>query len=191
MAERKTPKPKTGAAETPRARKRRRKGLPPISQAGALFRSDHPFHAPGSREEMNFIFTGQLTTIARGWRTLLNEHLRRIGQTQARWDALYWVGLADETASQRDLAERMAVEGPTLVRMLNILENEGLVERQTAPSDRRIKTIKLGHKGEEVLAEIAQIARPVRDDVMTDITDEEMKTCLSVFERLLTRLDKC
>jgi len=182
--------PKTPDRDAPRRRKRRRQGLPPISQAGVLFRSGHHFHEAGSRRELNFIFTGQLTTAARGWRTLLNEHLRQIGQTQARWDALYWVGLADEAASQRDIAERMAVEGPTLVRMLNILESEGLVERKAGASDRRVKTIKLAAKGEAVLADIARLAGPVRDEVMQDITDEELRTCLSVLERILARLDQ-
>src|SRR2546423_13052815 len=39
--------------------------------------------------------------------------------------------------SQRELAERMDIEGPTLVRHLDRLEKEGLIERRRDPHDRR------------------------------------------------------
>ncbi len=175
------------AASPPRRKKR---GLPRITEAGQRFREEHNFHEAGSRRELNFIFTGQLTMVARGWRTLLNESLREIGQTQARWDALYWISLAGDASNQSALAERMAVEGPTLVRMLNKLEEEGLVQRVADPADRRAKTIRLSADAETILARIAQIAGPIRDDVLSDVTEAEMRTCLSVFDRILARLEK-
>src|SRR2546421_1762258 len=40
--------------------------------------------------------------------------------------------------SQRELAERMDIEGPMLVRHLDRLEKEGLIERRRDPRDRRV-----------------------------------------------------
>ncbi len=84
----------------------------------------------------------------------------------------------------------MGVEGPTLVRMLNRLEQEGLVERREAPTDRRAKIIHLTPAAEQVMSQIAELSGPYRDDILQDISAEELRVCLSVFDRLMTRLER-
>ena len=164
--------------------------LPSISEAAYRFHDSHPFHAPGSRSELNETFTGWLNLIARRYRTQLNEHLRRIGQTQARWDALFWISVAKEGATQSELAERIGVEGPTLVRMLNRLEQEGVVERQGAKDDRRAKTIRMKPAAERALAQIAALSGPFRDELLQDVSDEELQTCLKVLSKVMARLER-
>ncbi len=171
-----------GAAESPK--------LPSIREAGDRFRETHHYHEPGSRADLNFQFTGRLNLIARRYRTRLNEQLRDVAQTQARWDALFWISVSGEGVTQSELAERMGVEGPTLVRMLNKLEQEGLVERRSTPGDRRAKTIRLRGEAEEVLASIAALSAPVREDILQDIDSEELRACLSVFDRVMARLER-
>ena len=184
--------------DTPEARKKKTKAsrrgqsstLPSIREAGDRFRETHHYHEPGSRADLNFQFTGRLNLIARRYRTRLNEQLRDIAQTQARWDALFWISVSGEGVTQSELAERMGVEGPTLVRMLNKLEQEGLVERRSTPGDRRAKTIRLRGAAEEVLASIAALSAPVRADILQDIDSEELLACLSVFDRVMARLER-
>ncbi len=183
-----------GAAEqgdkTRIPRNGRRRRMPTIRQAAELFWDSHHYHAPGSRAALNFRFTGRLNLIARRYRTSLNETLREIGQSQARWDALFWISVSGEDATQSELAERIGVEGPTLVRMLHKLEEERLVERVAAPSDRRAKTIRLSPAAEDVLAQIAALSGPFRDELLSDIPDEDLKVCISVFERIMGRLER-
>ena len=164
--------------------------MPTIAEAAELFQESHLFHPPGSRSALNFRFTGRLNLIARRYRTRLNELLKRIGQTQARWDALFWISVSGDAVTQSELAERMGVEGPTLVRMLNRLEQEGLVERREAPTDRRAKIIHLTPAAEQVMSQIAELSGPYRDDILQDISAEELRVCLSVFDRLMTRLER-
>jgi len=164
--------------------------LPSITEAATRFHISHPFHERGSRAEMNEIFTGWLNLIARRYRTRLNEHLRGIGQTQARWDALFWISVAEEGATQSELAERIGVEGPTLVRMLNRLEQEGVVERRGAKGDRRAKTIRMKPEAERALAQIAELSGPFRNDILQDVDDEELKTCLRALEKVMARLER-
>ncbi len=173
-----------------RARRRSVARLPSMAAAADQFRATHPFHEPGSRADLNFRFTGRLNLIARRYRARLNEELRAIGQTQARWDALFWISVAGDLATQSELADSMGVEGPTLVRMLNKLEQEGLVERLATPGDRRAKTIRLKGAAEAVLASIAGLSGPFRDGILQDIEPDELRTCLSVFERVMTRLEQ-
>lgn len=164
--------------------------MPTISEAAERFQESHHFHAPGSREALNFRFTGRMNLIARRYRTRLNEVLKRIGQTQARWDALFWISVAGEGATQSELAERMGVEGPTLVRMLNKLEQEGLVERMEDPSDRRAKTIRLSAAAEQALTDIAALSDPFRDELLHGIPDDDLEVALSVFDRIMARLER-
>ena len=172
------------------ARAPKRPQMPTTSEAAGLFWESHRFHPPGSREALNFHFTGRVNLIARRYRTRLNEVLRRVGQSQARWDALFWISVSGGEATQSELAERMGVEGPTLVTMLHKLEQEGLVERHKLEGDRRAKTIRLTAGAEQVLAEIAGLSGPFRDDLLAEIPDEDLKICLSVFDRIMGRLDR-
>jgi len=163
--------------------------LPTTAEAADRFYSSHKFHDPGSRADLNFRFTGRLNLIARRYRTRLNEALREIGQTQARWDALFWISVSEEGATQSDLAERIGVEGPTLVRMLNRLEQEGLVERRGAKGDRRAKTIRMKPAAEKALSQIAELSGPFRNDLLQDLSDEQLEGCMTVLDRILRRLD--
>ncbi len=164
--------------------------MPTIAEAANRFHDSHAFHAPGTRSDLNFRFTGRLNLIARRYRTRLNEVLKSIGQTQARWDALFWISVSGDAATQSELAERMGVEGPTLVRMLNTLEQEGLVERQATPGDRRAKTIRLNGGAEAALREIAGLSGPFRDDMLQDIGTEELESCLRVLDKIMARLER-
>ena len=167
-----------------------RRQMPTTAEAAERFWESHRFHAPGSREALNFHFTGRLNLISRRYRTRLNEVLRRIGQSQARWDALFWISVSGGEATQSELAERIGVEGPTLVTMLHKLEQEGLVERRQVQGDRRAKTIRLTPAAEQVLAEIAGLSAPFRDDLLAGISDKDLETCLSVFDRIIEGLDR-
>ncbi len=112
---------------------------------------------------------------ARRWRAIANEHLSRIGQTQARWEALYWIAVSQGGATQRELAECVGIEEPTLVRMLHRLEQEGLVERRASQADRRTKTIVLTKAAEPHMKAMSGVIDKLRVDVLRNINDEEIK----------------
>ena len=185
-----TPHNPTAPAGKANASSRGRHPMPTTSEAAELFWESHRFHPPGSRSALNFNFTGRLNLIARRYRTRLNEILRQVGQSQARWDALFWISVSGEGATQSALAERIGVEGPTLVSMLHKLEQEGLLERLNAEGDRRAKTIRLSPAAEQVLAQIAGLSGPFRDGLLDEISDEDLRICLSVFDRIMDRLDR-
>jgi MarR family transcriptional regulator for hemolysin len=127
---------------------------------------------------------------ARRWRTRLNEQLAAIGQTQARWESLFWIEISGGRATQRELAERVGIEGPTFARMLDRLEEEGLVERRASQSDRRTKTIALKKHAAPRLKEISDVTDKLRAELMKDIDSADLATCIAVFQRLLARLER-
>jgi MarR family transcriptional regulator, transcriptional regulator for hemolysin len=76
-------------------------------------------------------------------------------------------------ASQRELAELMGIEPPTLVRHLDKLAEEGLVERQPDPDDRRVVRVIVTRAGRKRLAQLHQVVHEV---------DAELRSVLSARE---------
>ncbi len=80
---------------------------------------------------------------ARAWRLKLDERLKPMGLSQAKWRTLLHLSVASETLTQAEIAARLGIEEPSLVTLLHRLENEGWVRRRNAPHDRRCKTVQL------------------------------------------------
>ena len=78
--------------------------------------------------------------VARRWRKLLDERLKDLGVTQARWFTLVCLPRGGGV-TQRELAHLMTIENPTLVRLLDSLEEQGLIERRHSERDRRARLL--------------------------------------------------
>lgn len=163
--------------------------LPTLSAAHAYFMNTF---GPAERQapDVNVFLTRKIMRFARRWRAIANEHLAAIGHTQARWEALYWIAVSQGGATQRELAECVGIEEPTLVRMLHRLEQEGLVERRASQADRRTKTIVLTKAAEPHLKAMSGVIDQLREDVLQGLSAEEITQAVSVLDRLLERLER-
>ena len=140
-----------------------------------------------SRQE-RYEFVRDWTTVGRRWRRRLDERLKPLNMSQARWTVLYFLGQATEVVNQSALADLIAVEPPTLVRVLDQLEKQGLLERQVSPDDRRVNLLRLTEAAQPVLARIETIAEALRIELMGDMTYEEYETDMKVIRRFRERL---
>jgi len=134
--------------------------------------------------------TVQLVLAARRWRSLLDEKLRPIEQSSARMEAMSAIMNSPALSPQVDIAKRLRIEGPTLTRMLDSLEKDGLVQRLPDPNDRRTNQLRLTDAGEDRLAEIFGVADTYRQRLMADFSEEEIETINRFLARLLERLDE-
>jgi MarR family transcriptional regulator for hemolysin len=125
-----------------------------------------------------------LSRTARMWRSRLDERLAPLGLTQAKWVILLHLSKSDGPLPQRELVDRVGVEGPTLVRLLDGLERLGLIERQDSHTDRRAKSVHLTVAAQPVLHDITRIAANLRKEILTGISDEDLNVCLGVFGRM-------
>lgn len=121
--------------------------------------------------------------IAETYRTMRRFYDRRasaLGITHAQWRVL--VLLSRETGlKQVELAERLDVEPITAGRMVDRLEEAGLVERQPVPGDRRAWKLVLTPKSEPILLRLRDLAEDAAADAFAGISSEE-------FEEMRTRL---
>ena len=133
-------------------------------------------------------FAQAISIVARRWRTRLDERLKPLDMSIARWGALYWLGQAGDGVSQAALAELAGVEPPTLVRVLDQLEAQGLVERRVSPTDRRVNLLSLTEAAKPLVAEIEAEAERLRVELLEGVSFEEYQTALSVMQKLSDRL---
>ena len=129
-----------------------------------------------------------LGMVARLWRAEIDRRLAAFGLTESRWLILLHLSRLGEAATQRELAEAVGVRGPTLVRTLDRLEAEGLIERRTEAGDRRTKSVHLRADAVPVLERIETTAAAVRAEILSGMSHAEVTTCLRVFEKIAAKL---
>ena len=167
--------------------------MPEVSSSGELFLRRREVYGEGvvpGPGSMNYPFSQGLTFVARRWRNLMNEELRAVGQSQARWGTLYWIAVFGDTVNQTELADRIGVEQPTLGRVLRDLEAEGLIERASGSADRRAKVIRLTPAAKPVMKQINRIADAVRARLLRGIDPDDLTVCMSVFAQILANVDE-
>ena len=133
-------------------------------------------------------FAIELGRVGRHWRKRLDERLKHADLTQARWLALLHLSRTGPM-SQRELAELLSVEGPTLVRVLDKLEQQGLVERRASGEDRRVKLIHLAQAAHPVLDEITSISTGLRNELLAQVADDELRAAWKVLKEIGDRLE--
>jgi MarR family transcriptional regulator for hemolysin len=133
-------------------------------------------------------FGASLGLVARLWRAEIDRRLSRFGLTESRWLTLLRLSRLEAPVTQQELADAVGVRGATLVRTLDWLEGEGLIERRSMAADRRTKSVHLQRRAAPVLARIDATTAAVRTEIFSGIPKEDIATCLRVFEKLTLRL---
>lgn len=129
----------------------------------------------------------ELLNFSRKLRAGFDATVREKGLTLPRVRVLYTL-LAEDGQTQRDLAAELEIETPTLVRLLDSMEEQGLIERRALETDRRAKQIFMTPAGAAVAAEMSVFADQFRDRLMENMSDDEMDQGLVMIRHLLGRL---
>lgn len=124
---------------------------------------------------------------ARLWRANLDKRLQPLGVSEARWQVLLHLHWRGDGVVQKTLAEWLAIEGPSLVRLLDRMATDSLIQRRTEHPDRRAKTVHLTPKAHLLIPEIKQIATQLRAELLVHITHDEIETCMHVLQQIRQR----
>ncbi|MCL1478613.1 MarR family transcriptional regulator [Marinobacter sp. M3C] len=135
-----------------------------------------------------FPFT--IARVTRRWRKMLDERLKGLGVTQARWSTMFYLKSGGEGLTQRELASLMAIENPTLVRLLDSLEGQELIERRPCPNDRRARRLHLTDGGRAFMDEMTSRADRLRDEMLEGVSEEDIEVTLRVFGTILENAHK-
>ena len=127
---------------------------------------------------------------ARAWRQKLDERLKPMGLSQAKWRTLMHLSLAGDALTQAEIAARLGVEEPTVVNLMHRLERESWITRKNSPHDRRCKMVLLGRRAQRVIAEINATAAKLRHELLAGIPSGDVATCMEVLGRIQERAEK-
>jgi MarR family transcriptional regulator for hemolysin len=136
------------------------------------------------------IFGPLLHGVAHAWRLKLDERLKPMGLSQAKWRTLLHLSIAPDALTQKQIAARLGIEEPTLVSLLHRLEKSGWVVRRDAEHDRRCKTVHLGTRARGVISQISATAEDLRRELLKDIPSAELRTCIRVLQRVRDKAEE-
>lgn len=129
-------------------------------------------------------FATRLLYVSRLWRRRADEAVKPHGVSEATALVLVQLSRLGEGIRQTTLAARLGVEGPSLVPQLDALEKAKILKREPDPDDRRAKALFLTGKGRRLVAEIEPEVAKVRAGLLADVSEAELMTCFTVFEKI-------
>jgi len=116
------------------------------------------------------------------------EMKNRLSLTGSQWKIILALNLSDGL-SQKELAEKIYVDGSTLVPIMDKMEREELVERIPDPKDRRNNRIFLTKKSESVVDSIIEIILQVRKLAYKGLSQGELESARAILKKIMDNAD--
>lgn len=110
---------------------------------------------------------------SRMMRRFYDRSASALGVTSAQWKMMLRLG-REPGLKQVELAERLDVEPITACRIVDRLEEAGLVERQRDPEDRRAWRLVLTPKAEPIVAKLRTLAEEMAGGAFEGLSEEEI-----------------
>ena len=133
--------------------------------------------------------SGLIVAVGRRHRQLAGELLHTIGLHPGQ--ELMLQLLSSGPLSQREIAERIGVEPPTVTRMLQRLELAGLVERSPDARDARVVQVSLSAHGRALqlpAAEVWRVLEARTTDSLSEVENAQLRALLTKVLGNLTRV---
>lgn len=127
-------------------------------------------------------------SLARLWRRRIDRELAAAGLTDASWTPLIHLAEAGTPLTQSDLAERVGIDGSSLVRIIDILETRGLLTRFVPPEDRRTRHLVMTEAGYAEVRALRLRLDAIEEDVLGDLPPETRSLMHDAFGSMIDAL---
>ena len=134
-------------------------------------------------------FSGALHNASRAWRQALDRRLKYLGVSQASWMTIAVAAKARAPLSQSELADRLGVEGATMVAMVDRLVKAGLVVREPSPTDRRVKRVVLTPAGNLLYDKVRAEAAAFCTELLANMDPKALLVATELLEGLQGTID--
>jgi DNA-binding MarR family transcriptional regulator len=127
--------------------------------------------------------------VARLMRRRFERRARQTGLSITRQQARALLSVArNEGLSQAAVATLLDIEPIALVRLLDRLHEEGLVERRLHPTDRRVRTLWMTPLGWTVVDRILAINAQIREEACAGMSPAAREALLQTLDHLKSNL---
>ncbi len=130
----------------------------------------------------------RLVGLARRWRKALDARLSSAGLSDATWAPLIHLHELGDGISQSELATAVGLDGSSLVRLLDLLVEQGLIERRPHASDRRIRLVQLTPAGRRTVASIRKRLGSIEIELLSDVHPDDAQAMLRAFDCIEARI---
>jgi MarR family transcriptional regulator, transcriptional regulator for hemolysin len=134
-------------------------------------------------------FSAALHNTSRAWRQALDRRLKFLGVSQASWMTIAVAAKARGPLSQSELANRLDVEGATMVAMVDRLVKAGLVVREPSTTDRRVKRVVLTAAGNLLYDRVRTEATAFRRELLATVEPKKLLVATELLEGLQGTID--
>ena len=91
---------------------------------------------------------------------------------------------AERDVFQKDLEQKFDIRKSTVTGILNTMERDGLLLRETVPYDARLRKMILTDKALQAKQNTEQVIDSVESQLSKGLTEEEITTFLSILEKI-------
>jgi MarR family transcriptional regulator for hemolysin len=104
--------------------------------------------------------------------------------SQASWMTIAIAAKARSPLSQSEFADKLGVEGATMVAMIDRLVKAGLVTREASTTDRRVKRIVLTPPGLKIYERVQAEAAALRRELLANTDPKQLLIATELLEGL-------
>ena len=140
-----------------------------------------------SRQSQNEQLFDEMSAFNRKLRAFFDAAVREEGLTLARARALFAIARRGPM-TQKELAEELEIETPTLVRVLDGMARQDLINRTEDANDRRAKRIAMTEAGKLAFDRMHVLAAGLREEIADQVSEADIEIALSVVRRLTRNL---
>ncbi len=129
-----------------------------------------------------------VNSTAKAFQKTLDLELRKnVGVTISQWRVVVTL-IQHPGLTQKEIADKVGIEGATLVPVIDKMEKEGLLKRKPDSKDRRVNRIYLTSKSDSLWNSMMECALHIRKVSTKNISENELETTLETLRKMSKNL---
>ena len=129
-----------------------------------------------------------VNTTAKSFQRSFDLELRKnVGVTLSQWRVVSALVL-QPGLTQKEIADKMGIEGATLVPVIDKMEKEGLLKRKQDSTDRRANRIYLTSKADSLWVSMTDCALKIRKSSTKNISESDIQITLDTLRKISKNL---
>ena len=117
----------------------------------------------------------------------VDKQFNDFGITRVQWATLISVNNSDNLI-QAQLAKMMNIKASTVVRIIDRMEVNGLINRSERPKDRRKITLSITEKGVDYVNRLSSKVVDVNKSIIKNVTKEELDVFNNIREKIMENI---
>src|SRR4051812_43669463 len=132
----------------------------------------------------------EIAETAHALRKAFDRRAVGLGVTRAQWKVLFRL-TRQPGMRQIELADMLDVEAITLSRIVDRLEEAGLVERVADPTDRRAWRLQVTAKAQPLIEKLKAVGAELAEDAFAGLDPKDIETARQVLARVRENSGRC